>query len=75
MSYGRTLAIKKRNNKNFLFMQLEEAGKYLAIYPDHIETKERYTHLKQQIEIIITAETEGERIRSGQTRADEGENA
>ena len=73
MSYGKALASKTRNDKNILLMQLEEAETSLTKDPDDVKTIEKYSHIKQQLEIILTAETEGARIRAGQKWAEEGE--
>ena len=73
MAYGKSLAMEKRKHKNNLYIQLEEAEKALAQTPDDKNSLDRYSSIKHQLEIIITAETEGARIRSGQKWAEEGE--
>ena len=73
MRYGRYLAASRVSNKKKLYMELDEVEKILLKSPDDVDALDRYSSIKQQLEIIIMAETEGARIRSGQKR--KGNNA
>ena len=73
MAYGRYLAASRVDKKSNLFFQLDEVENILSKSPDNVDAQDRYNKLKQQLEIIIMAETEGARVRSGQKWAEEGE--
>ena len=73
MAYGRSMASENNYNKKKLYTQLEELEHILAKTPTDITAQQRYTSIKQQIEIISIAETDGARIRAGLKWAEEGE--
>ena len=71
--YGRSMAAEKYNNKRILYRQLEEIEKFLVLNPNCETSLQEYNKIKQKLEIIIIAETEGARIRAGQEWAEKGE--
>ena len=73
MVYGRSLGTERFNEKKSLYNQLDEIEKKLSLFPQCEATSKKYIEIKQKLEIIIIAETEGARIRSGQKWAEEGE--
>ena len=73
MMYGRSLAIERSNNKKELYHDLKEIEKKIVTSPECELTAKKYDLIKQKLESIIVAETEGARIRSGQRWAEEGE--
>ena len=73
MVYGRSLAVEKANKRNKLYHELHEIENKLVVSPNCEETAKKYNEIKQKLEIITIAETEGARIRSGQRWAEEGE--
>ena len=73
--YGRALGTERFNEKRSLFNQLDEIKKSLSRDPNCENTSQKYIeiNIRQKLELIIMAETEGARIRSGQKWAEEGE--
>ena len=63
----------KGTMKKSLYNQLDDIEISFSLDPKCENTSQKYIEIKQKFELIIMAETEGARIRSGQQWAEEGE--
>ena len=73
MAYGRSLAYKRKREKNILNDKITELERHLASFPDDAHAIKSYSDYKTKLELHLVRETEGARIRSGQKWAQEGE--
>ena len=73
MKYGRALAFKKRNAKNILIDEIESLEKKLLFDPNDLTSLKLCLNAKSRLELILSSEAEGARIRSGQKWAKECE--
>ena len=65
MKYGRTLALKKRNDKKLLINEIEFLENKLSYDPNDLSSLRLCVNAKTKLELILTSEAEGAKIRSG----------